>query len=64
MVMMEEYDDENMMFDDSVSEDFSHREEDDEEDPKASAFMRGVREAQEIKESSNDVEDDENDFLI
>lgn len=60
--MMEEYEEDDM-FDSSVTEDFSQKEDEDDEDPEASAFMRGVKEAQQIRESTEE-EDEETQFIL
>jgi hypothetical protein len=59
--MMEEYEDEDAQFDDSLEDDFSVQEDEEEEDPEGSAFMRGVKEAQAIKEAVKKENDEEED---
>ncbi len=52
---MADYDDDEF-FDHSEATVFVSEDEDDEEDPKASAFMRGVKEAEQIVERDDDDE--------
>jgi hypothetical protein len=54
---MQDYEEDEEFFDNQVEQTVSINEDDDEEDPKGNAFMRGVEEAVQIRDA--DEEDEE-----
>lgn len=56
--IMEDFEDENQFFDSEVESGVSFNEDDDEEDPEGSAFMRGVEEAVQIRDEPLSEDED------